>query len=197
MHGTQPPTPNREQPPKTITDADALADRDDIPYRNDVLLHHSADHCALEIAGRAIVGTRDAEGHLLVATNDEHDVAGLPHADVGPDGDWVAAGRDGVAEKTGLAVEITGVRLVREIDHYVVGEDDLPEDPDAWLREEPPEGADRQVTTHNVLLDGRPVEGSSIEPDAGPEEWTPGWVDGVPENAAPGMMGADLERFAE
>lgn len=165
----------------SLTDPATLADRDDVPVSQDEMEHESAEHCSTDIAGKIAVGVRNDEGQTLLLCNDEHGVAILPHGDVEPDEDWLAAARREVEALTGVAIAIEGIELLREIDHVVAGEDDV------------------DCSTFGLVLSasqaGGEIQDCKQSADAGSDIWYAGWFDGVPEDLAvpPGGPGDDLE----
>lgn len=151
---------------EAITDPTALFAREGVHATTERLEHEGEDHCGVGTAGRAVVDVRNDAGEHLLLVNDAFGAAILPNGVVEPDGDWAAAAREGVREKTGIEVDLEAILAVRAVDHVLPGED-AP-----------------HLRTHRVVFRGSPVDGDVRDckqtADDGSDPWRADWFDGIP-----------------
>lgn len=149
----------------------------DVPTERRTFEHGDADHCEADAAGRAIVGVTVPDGRVLLVTNPVAEHAILPNEVVDPGEDWVEAARDRVAAMAGIDVALTGVELVRRVEHTVDGE--------------------VGGTTHHVLFAATAPSDAIPDGLCDDNDWELGWYDAVPhenEGDDGGAM-ADVRRF--
>ena len=163
---------------RTVTDPEALAERNGIAFEHRTYNHDDAEHCETDTAGRAIVGLTDPDGRVLVAVQPEEDHAVLPNETVEPDGDWTAAGRERVEGTAGVSVTLDDVRRVREVEHHVDGE--------------------IRSTTHHVVFGGSLADAdTTLDGLCDDDPWKLRWFDAMPtwlDDEARGVY-ADIELF--
>lgn len=163
-HGTIEQRSDDDRPTElSVTDPEALADRNGLEIRQRTFTHESREHCEADAAGRAIVGVTDEDGRLLVQVNREIDCAVLPNDTVGLDEDWATVGRHSVEERAGISVTLDSVERVRRVEHVVEGE------------------STSQLTTHHVVF-GASVASpeTSLDGLCEDNDWEIGWYDELP-----------------
>ena len=153
-----------------------LREREDVAYDERTYVHDDETHCAVDAAGRTVVGVTNERGEVLLLAGE---YAILPNCTVDADEDWASVARETAAETAGGPVTLEGVRAVRRVEHCV-------------------EGAD---TPHNVTFQVVVEATLAGEADPGVEDddWTAGWFDEVPVPAdaedGHGDAVADIQRF--
>lgn len=152
-------------PTESLSDPESLRERDDVPFREETSVHDDEDHCSVGIEGRAVVGVTNDDGEVLLTVNEAIPVALLPHEPVESGDDWAAAARRAVEGVTDLTVRLDGVELVRDLDHFVEGNDEI------------------HTTTHNVVFRASPVE-TGADDFGFPDDcdWSADWFDEFPED---------------
>ncbi|NHN61318.1 MULTISPECIES: hypothetical protein [Halorussus] len=171
-------------PTDSLTDPETLRDREDVRFTEETVVRGDRDHCATDIAGRAVVGVTDGAGAVLLAIHEADQVGMLPHGPVDPGDDWAEVARDTVEPVTGVPFELDGVEVVRELDHVVEGED------------EP------HSSTHNVIFRASLADAAAREADPSLDEndhWNAGWFDEVPDELVPdeGPVEDDVRMFVD
>lgn len=164
---------------------DSLRHRDDVPFVEATNVHDDADHCSVGIEGRAVVGVTNDDGEVLLMVNEEIPVAILPNETVEPGDDWTAAARRAVEGVTDLSVDLDGLELVRDVDHFVEeAHDDEP-----------------HATSSNVVFRASPADGAETENfgDTDDCDWSAGWFDEFPEDLTDvgGLVEADVRLFVD
>jgi len=149
----------------------------DVPTEQRRFDHDDADHCEAEAAGRAIVGVTAPSGQVLLVTNPQMEHALLPNTVVDPGSDWAAAAHEHVAGAAGIDVALTGVELVRQVEHAVDGE--------------------VVGTTYHVLFAASAPDDRIPDSLCDDNDWKLGWYDVAPyeNDGDDGGATADIERF--
>lgn len=151
---------------ESVTDPEAIANREGIEIRQRTHIHENRDHyqnhCEANAVGRAIVGVRDTADRLLLLVDPEIDHAILPNDTVAPDEDWATVGKHRVKEQSGIDAALDSIERVRRIDHAVDGE------------------STPRSTVHHVVFSAS-VSSSDTTLDAlCDEDWEIGWYDELP-----------------
>ena len=179
------PEPTDDVPPTdSLTDPETLRDREDVRFAEETVVREDRDHCATDIAGRAIVGVTDGAGAVLLTIHEADSVGMLPHGPVDPGEDWAEVARDTVELVTGVSFEIDGVELVRDLDHVVEGE------------------AEPHSSTYNVIFRASLADEAARAADPSLDEndhWNAGWFEEVPEELMPdaGRIEDDVRLFVD
>jgi len=172
------PTPNAADAP-TVSDPDALRDREDVAFREETRVHDDRDHCAAAGEDRVAVGVTDEDGAVLAIVTDDETRAILPNGTVESDADWAAAGRERVEHLTDLRVEIDGPERVRRVEHVVDGE----EDPHA--------------TSYEVVFAASPADPPADRRISDGCDWRAEWLDELPDAVEDGPATDDVRLFVD
>lgn len=185
MSDTSPEATDEVSPSESLSDPETIRDREGVRFTEEEAIHEDQAHCNTDIEGRAVVGVTNDAGEVLLAVHKEEAVAMLPHGEVGSGDDWAAVAREKIEITTDLACEIDGVEVVREIDHFVEGD------------EEP------HSTTYGVVFGASlaaAAEGAHAEDPSHDENehWDAEWFATVPENLPGGdLVEADVRLFVD
>jgi hypothetical protein len=182
MSDTSPEATDEVSPSELLFDPGTLRDREGVRFTEEEAIHEDRDHCNTD---RAVVGVTNDAGEVLLAVHKEESVAMLPHGEVGSGDDWAAVAREKIEITTDLLCEIDDVEAVREIDHFVEGED------------EP------HSTTYGVVFRASlaaDAESAHVEDPSHDENehWDAEWFATVPENLpGGGLVEADVRLFVD
>ncbi|WP_435181892.1 hypothetical protein [Halorussus sp. AFM4] len=172
-------------PTDSLTDPERLRDREGVRFTEETVVREDRDHCATDVAGRAVVGLTDGAGAVLLAIHETDAVGMLPHGPVDPGEDWAEVARDTVELVTGVPFELDGVEVVRGLDHVAEDED------------EP------HASTYNVVFRASLADEAARATDPSLDEndhWNADWFDSVPDDLLPddgGRVADDVRLFVD
>lgn len=176
-----------------ITDPGTLRARDDVEFREEVMVHADEDHCGVAGEGRVIVGVTGSAGDVLLLVHRAAAVATLPNGRVDAGDEWAGAARRAVDETTGVDVELAGPVVVRAIEHYVATGDD------SAGGDRPSDTDEPRATSFEVLFRASPAESGAGDgqPHTDDDDWIAGWFDELPNDLSDvdGFVEDDVRRF--
>lgn len=140
-----------------LTDPETLREREDVELDEMPPEEHQGHFELYEpIAGMAIAGVIDADGQLLLLEHEDAPYPTMPYGQVVSAGDWVATMREAVADSTGVAVTVDGVRRVR---HHTYRS-----------------GTGEEATGYDVVFAASPEGDGDLAAESG-QDWIPAWYD--------------------
>ena len=165
---------------ESLFDPEDLRDSEDVTFHEET---HVVDREEFEatyedLESHVAVGVTNDEGEVLLMNDGSHGWT-LTAVAVEPGEDWTAAGRRGVEQLTGVAVELDRPERVRRIDFRPEGDDE------------------RRTSMYNVVFRASPVEGRPVadDPDLADESVEDvGWFDEVPAEQE-GDVADDIRLF--
>lgn len=163
----------------SLTDPESLFDRDDVDVRETV---HTVDRETFETArdeldSHAVVGLADEAGSVLLMNDGSHGWT-LVAVPVEAGEDWAAVARRGMAELTGIDVDVQRPERVRRIEYRLEGDEA------------------RTTALYNAVWRAAPVTEGTDSLDPGETNTEFGWFEQVPDGTE-GPPAEDIRLFID